>query len=213
MTRLALRLIAVMLCVAMMGGCNAADGKPLPTPMWQQPAAVNVRADAANGLLLRQVGGAIYRWQIGRQLSLVGESVWLAADTPVADCSRQMPAVAVRFNEGRASLRGVTLVLSGPRAENAYLSHSANRAAVLSSSRARGSVAPFLGSGSKPPFFIDFLDIEQGRVGPHPVRLPFANQVAALAACWTVDDRHLVVHDIVLTGLVVLPTSPEELPR
>lgn len=207
MKRLAL---AALPLLAAVGGCNAGPA-PIPTPAWGRPLPLQLRADAAPGtLLLRQAGGAVYRLVLPASLNAATEAQWQAAPGPVVECEYQRPAAAVRFESGQARLGAVPLVLGGARAENAVLSGSGSAAAVLSSSGERGSVAPALGSGAKPPFFVDLVELPSGRALQPTVRLPFAGRVSAVRACFSRDDRLLVIYDVMQTGLAVLAVGPGE---
>lgn len=203
--------VALLPLLAAMSGCNAGPSTPLPTPAWGRPLPLQIRADAAPGtLLLRQAGGAIYRFVAPAALNEANEASWQAAPGPIVDCEYQRPAAAVRFESGQARLGDVPLALAGARAENAVLSTSGAAAAVLSSSGERGSVAPALGSGAKPPFFVDLVALPSGRTLQQPVRLPFAGRVSAVRACFSRDDRLLVIYDVMQTGLAVLAVGPGE---
>lgn len=202
-------LAALPLLVAVCG-CDAGPAA-LSTPAWGRPLPLLMRADTApSALLLRQAGGAVYRLVAPATLNDASEAQWQAAPGPVVECEHQRPAAAVRFESGQARLGAVVLVLGGARAENAVLSDSGGAAAVLSSSGERFSVMPALGSGSKAPFFVDLVELPSGRALQAPVRLPFAGRVSAVRACFSRDDRLLVIYDVMQTGLAVLAVGPGE---
>lgn len=195
----------------------ASDRLLLATPAWRKPAPLQMRAGALPGsLLLRQTGAAIYVYRSPGTLLAVTEDNWQEALSKVVECEEQPRALSVKFDDGRASLDGVALKLGGRHAENAYLSNDGKRMAVLSSAGPRSALLPFMGRGSKPPYFVDFFDlapIPPGTRRSTAVRLPFGAGVQALSLCWSADDRQVVVHDLIQTGLAVVPATAQEFQR
>jgi hypothetical protein len=200
---------AMMLAVA--AGCGNEAAALLATPAWGQPAALQLRADTKQGdLLLRQVGGPVYRLAQGVRLESVAALQWDSAASPVVDCEQQPLVPDLHLVAGQAVLRGRPLTLGGARADSAVLAPGGRVAALLSSSGQRGSVAPALGVGRTLPYFLDLIDAHSGATLAPSLKLPFAGRTSAARVCFSADAAFLIVHDLLQTGLVAVPIRLRE---
>ena len=187
---------------------TGSDAAPvLLTPSWGRPDSPLLRA-TSGALLLRQRAGAVYRLDIAaRALTLSDDAAWQAATSPVVDCAQQVPAVALRYVDGRFELAGKPLQLAGARATAAVASADGRMAAIVSASGAAGSVAPALGQGHRPPFYVDIIALANGRPVRAPVKLALHPRTSAVQLCFTADNSAVVAQDILQLSLdlVVVP--------
>ena len=223
-------LMIAALCLPM-SACTAdhpAGVTRWPTPAWGRPGNLRLRlvdgaaAAAATpqaapgavpvGLLLRRDAGAVYRYDAQRNMLLpVATALWDEVSTAVADCASQVPATAVRINTstGQATLAGQLIALAGSDVVTTLKSPSGRLAALVSAGAPRRSLMPLLGGGHSGPFHHQVLRLDDGRLLPPAVQLPFDKSEAGLTACWSADERFVVYANLIMTVVVIVAIEAE----
>jgi hypothetical protein len=184
-----------------------------PTPAWGKPGALELWVDAANpgALFMQRAQDAVYRYDPQtRKVTPVDAADAQPKRAPAATCEQQYPAKALRLEPATGDLltaSSAAVSLGGRFAVATRTAPSGRYAAILSASGRGESVMPFLGRGSRGPFYHDVVTLPDGRPLSPAVRLPFPSDVTAIVFCWSPNDAYVVYADALLTGVAVVAVS------
>ncbi len=207
--RLKTRLI---FAVSTLLGClRPASERLWPTPAWGSPAAIVMRASGPDRFLIRSGELGAYSVDVGGAgaaptLMPAAAGSWEALTSAIVECERQRLPRDLRYaSPPQWSFAGVALTTTGAHALNATAPSDSAAFALLSASGVHSSLMPFLGQGAKAPFFLDFFVIEGAKASHRgSVRLPFTDEVSAVTACWSPDQKLVVVADLMRTAVVLV---------
>jgi hypothetical protein len=197
----------------------AADVPLLATPAWQGKAAAYgeqllLRRDAQADrvlLLKHSAHDGAYRYDgRTRSLAAVAEQDWTRAGGPIAECGTQIPPSPQVLRIDPHSHKLIAGERDVPTAGATVLSltesPSHRYAAVLSAmGPAKPSLVPFLGGGAAEGQRVHQLMSLPAIAPAGPVvRIPVQRSDEVLAACWSLDEKAVVYHDVLFTHVSVI---------